>query len=376
MIYFDNAATSYPKPFSVHLKAAQGALQYSFNSGRGGYRQSLRASEAIYDVREKAAKFFNADSSRVVFTKNCTEALNIAIKSACQKGGHVLISALEHNSVSRVVHALTAQGRIRYDVFAYYYDTERLLREIERKTTPNTKVLICTHASNLSGVVFPIREIGAYCRVHGITFVVDAAQSAGILDIDIQRDCIDVLCTAGHKGLMGEMGTGLLIASEAVSLKPLLQGGTGSRSYDLLQPRDMPEGFEAGTLNNSGILSLGAGIDFILHCGREEIYRHELKLAETMYTLLQELPEVLLYTKPPAYGANVGTLMFNYKNYTSEQTASLLSVYGICTRGGFHCAPLAHRFYATQTRGAVRVSFGAFNTEKQCRQFIAALAQI
>ena len=375
MIYFDNSATSYPKPLGVYCKSTQAQILYSFNSGRGGYKESVKASEMIYSVREKAAAFFGAAPENVIFTKNCTEALNMAIKGIAQKGEHILISSLEHNSVSRVVQQLADCGIAEYDIFDYSYDDEKLLQNIKSAVKSNTSMIVCTHASNVFGVVLPVREIGNFCRRKGIVFIVDAAQSAGTLDIDISRDNIDILCTAGHKGLMGNMGTGLIV-SNGIDMLPLLEGGTGSNSLSLIQPLDSPEGFEAGTLNNSGIASLGAGIDYIQNIGMNHIYQHEMSLIAYLYDALADNCLVQLYTPKPVKNKSVAIISFNYADYSSEKTAAILADYGICTRAGYHCSPLAHRCFNTIDRGTVRLSLGAFNKTEQCVKFVDIMSKI
>ena len=371
MIYFDNSATSYPKPLGVYLKAIEAQFLYSFNSGRGGYSQCIRAGEKIYEVREKAARMFNLEASGVVFTKNCTEALNIAIKGSVKQGDHILMSSLEHNSVSRVVNNLGNE----YDIFDYDNNDDKTVESLTAKIKENTRVVVCTHASNVFGCVLPIRRIGAICKSRGITFIVDAPQTAGTLGIDMQQDNIDILCTAGHKGLIGTMGTGLLMLKNA-DIKPLLYGGTGSNSFDLTQPTDKPEGFEAGTLNNGGILSLGAGIDYINNNGISNICNHEMELCKYLYGELESNPDVTLYTPQPENGKSVAIISFNFADYASEKTAAILADNGICTRAGYHCAPLAHKHFGTAERGTVRISLGAFNKPEQCVKLVETLNSI
>lgn len=372
MIYFDNSATSYPKPISVYLKTIEAQLRYSFNSGRGGYREAIASAEKIFEVRLKLAELFGAKANNIVFTKNCTEALNIAIKGFAKQGSHILISSLEHNSVSRVVHNLPDT---QYDVFEYSYDTEELLNNIKEKIKENTSLLVCTHASNVFGNILPIREIGELCSKKGIIFIVDAAQTAGTLNIDVVRDNIDVLCTAGHKGLLGMMGTGVLVINNT-EITPLIQGGTGSSSFSLAHPDEIPEGFEAGTLNNTGILSIGAGVNYLLNNGVDSIYKHEMSLVSFLYDELMADEKAALYTPKPVRNSFVPIISFNYADYSSEKTASLLSDYGICTRAGYHCSPLAHKSFGTEDRGTVRISVGVFNRIEQCTKFLEVLSKI
>lgn len=375
MIYFDNSATSYPKPFGVYCKSLEAQLRYSFNSGRGGYRESVRTSDKIFSVREKASEFFGAVPHHIVFTKNCTEALNIAIKGSVKKGDRILISSLEHNSVSRVVQTLSDNEIADYDIFDYSPDESETIQNFTQKMKSDTSVVVCTQASNVFGCIMPIRKIGEICRRKGIVFIVDAAQSAGILDIDMTRDNIDILCTAGHKGLMGAMGTGMMIVGD-VPLLPLLEGGTGSSSLNLQQPSELPEGFEAGTLNNSGILSLGAGMDYINATGMDAIYQHEMSLVSYLYDELKSMEEVTLYTPKPQKNKDVAIISFNFADYSSEKTAALLSDNGVCTRAGYHCSPLAHQAFGTIDRGTVRISLGAFNKIEQCVKFVDILSRI
>lgn len=376
MIYFDNAATTYPKPASV-IRAVDDVLRnLSFNSGRGGYRQSIQASEMIYSARECVADFFNAEPENIIFTKNCTESLNIAIKGSVKRGEHIIISSLEHNSVSRVAEKLRKDGIITYDIADFSYDDDTVINNFENLIKNNTSLIVCTHSSNAFGVSFPIRKIGQLCKKHSLRFIVDGAQGAGVADIDMKRDNIDILCAPGHKCLMGVMGTGIMAVSKNVMVDELLQGGTGSGSLSLSQPDFSPDKFEAGTLNNAGIMSVKKGIDYINYHGRENIYNHELSLCRYLYNELDNINKVSLYTPYPEYGKTMPIISFNISDYPSEKTASLLAAKGICTRAGYHCTPLAHKHFGTFDTGTVRLSLGVFNVKKECTSFIDVVKKL
>lgn len=366
MIYFDNAATSYPKPRNVISSVMPSVAKYSFNSGRGGYKQSLACAEMIYDVREKVADFFGFSPENIVFTKNCTEALNMAIKGSVKKGEHIIISSLEHNSVSRVVNKLQLDGVCTYDVADFSFDDEITLNNFSSLIKPNTSLVVCTHSSNAFGVSLPIAKIGSLCRKNGIRFIVDGAQGAGVADINAKRDNIDILCAPGHKCLYGLMGTGFMAIADSIKLDTLIQGGTGSSSLLLTQPEFSPDRYEAGTLNNVGIISLGRGIDFIRSVGREKIYESELSLCEYMYDAFSNMDNVTLYTPAPRKNKTMPILSFNVNSMPSERTASVLGARGICVRSGYHCSPLAHKHFDTLQGGTVRISVGAFNVKKEC----------
>lgn len=366
MIYFDNAATSYPKPRNVISSVMPSVAKYSFNSGRGGYKQSLACAEMIYDVRENVADFFGFSPENIVFTKNCTEALNMAIKGSVKKGEHIIISSLEHNSVSRVVNKLQLDGVCTYDVADFSFDDEITLNNFSSLIKPNTSLVVCTHSSNAFGVSLPIAKIGSLCRKNDIRFIVDGAQGAGVADINAKRDNIDILCAPGHKCLYGLMGTGFMAIADGIKLDTLIQGGTGSSSLLLTQPEFSPDRYEAGTLNNVGIISLGRGIDFIRSVGREKIYEAELSLCEYMYDAFSNMDNVTLYTPAPRKNKTMPILSFNVNSMPSERTASVLGARGICVRSGYHCSPLAHRHFDTLQGGTVRISVGAFNVKKEC----------
>ncbi len=376
MIYFDNAATSYPKPSTVLATAFFAMKKYSFNSGRGGYKESIKAGEMIYSVREKVASMFGFEPQNVAFTKNCTEALNMAIKGSVKSGDHIIISSLEHNSVSRVAEKLFDDGTIDYDIAKYSYDDDETVKNFEVLIKPNTTLVVCMHSSNAFGVSFPIAKIGKMCKSHGVRFVVDGAQGAGVADINAKRDNIDVLCAPGHKCLLGAMGTGFIAVRDGLKISTFEEGGTGSNSLSLKQPDFMPDRLESGTLNNSGIASLGKGIDYINSYGTDAVYDHELSLARYTYSALENIPDVIFYTPLPEKGRAMPIVSFNFGDYSSEKVAAVLAENGICTRGGFHCSPLAHKHFGTADRGVVRVSFGMFNTYRECDALVNVVKKL
>jgi selenocysteine lyase/cysteine desulfurase len=342
MIYFDNSATSYPKPSSVLSQVNIAMKNYSFNSGRGGYKESM----------------------------------NIAIKGSVKKGEHIIISSLEHNSVSRVVQRLFLDNLIDYDIADYSFDDNETVRNFEKLIKPNTSLVVCMYSSNVFGCTFPISAIGNLCKQHNIRFVVDAAQGAGIADIDAVRDNIDILCAPGHKCLYGPMGTGFMAIKDGISLDTIIEGGTGSKSLLLTQPDFTPDRFEAGTLNNSGIIALGEGINFINSKGIDNIYNHELKLVDYLYNELMLIDGIKLYTPNPTKYKSVPIVSFNYKNYSSEKVATFLADNQICVRAGFHCSPLAHKHFGTVDTGAVRLSPGYFNNLYECNRFINVVKKL
>ncbi len=374
MIYLDNSATTNPKPNNVIYATDKAMKNYSFNSGRGGYKKSIITAEKIYNVREKLSSILPYQSQNIAFTQNCTAALNMAIKGSVKKGDHVIISCLEHNAVSRPVNALATKGIITYDVAGISYDDDETISNIKALIKDNTSLIVCMHSSNVFGVVLPVLKIGELCREHGIRLIVDAAQSVGV--IDVKNINADILCAPGHKGLYGPMGTGFIAVGESTNLDTLIEGGTGSLSMSLNQPDIFPDRLESGTLNNSGIIGLGAGVDFVKSKGIGNIYHHELSLIQMIYSELNRLDNVILYTPFPQKDKFAPIISFNYANYPSEKTASLLAEKGIAVRAGLHCAPLAHKFYNTDDRGTVRISPSVFTTTRECEIFINTLKKL
>lgn len=376
MIYLDNSATTNPKPFCVQRAAANAVQNYSFNSGRGGYAKSVITSEQIFNTRNKISEMTGFQPQNIAFTPNCTLALNMAIKGCVKPGDHIIISNLEHNAVSRPVEALKRKGIISYDLAQYSYDTDETVNHFRKLIKPSTRAFVCTMASNVFGCAFPIREIGKLARENNIIMIVDGAQGVGVFEIDAAQDNVDILCCPGHKGLYGPMGTGFIAVGENTELATIIEGGTGSSSLDLSQPSFLPDRLESGTLNNSGIIGLGAGVDFVRCKGLKRIHNYELSLIKYIYNCLCKNSNVTLYTPDPEQFKTSPILSFNYSDYPSEKTAELLAEKGVCVRGGLHCAPLAHNAFSTADRGTVRISPSVFTTAKECEVFINYLKKL
>lgn len=374
VIYLDNGATSFPKPESV-LKAMQNTLvNEGGNAGRGSHKLSLKAAQRVFSVREKIASLFGFDDpENVIFTKNCTESLNICLRGILKSGDHFLISDIEHNSVLRPAHALGKEG-VSYSVYRSL--APNLLYEIEKLIRPNTKLIVASHRSNILPIELPIYDIATLCKKRGIFLVIDAAQSAGSSVTDIKKLGKCAICAPGHKGLFGPTGTGFVIFSSdfpSQEISPLTFGGSGSASAELDMPQLFPERLEAGTVNTVGIAGLGAGVDFVRSIGVGYIREHERELAAYCKQMLLSIGNVNVYM-PSRSG--VGTLLFNVSNMPSEEVSKFLDDKNICTRAGLHCAYLAHKLNSTEKTGAVRVSFGIFNTKKDAESLYFALKSL
>ena len=364
MIYLDNAATTRTKPPAV-ARAVLEALSSYGNCGRGGHQGALSAARAIYETREKIAALLGCPrADHVCFTQNSTQALNIAVCGLLRPGDHVISTDLEHNSVLRPLYRLRdagaavdfvpADSRGRLD----YCGFERLLR-------PETKAIVCTHASNLTGDAVDIARVGRFARKHGLLFILDASQTAGVLPIDMSAMGIDVVCFTGHKSLMGPQGTGGLCLREGLEVHPFAVGGTGVQSYSEAQPGEYPTRLEAGTLNGHGLAGLSAALDFLSETGIARIHAHEDALARRFYEAVRDLPGVTVYgdfsapVRAPVVTLNIGDLD------SAEVSDELAERFGIATRPGAHCAPRLHRALGTEEQGAVRFSWSYFNTEEE-----------
>ncbi len=374
MIYLDNAATTYPKPQSV-IKAVDDALKKTANPGRSGHTLSQSTAISVYEVREKLKDMFSAPSvENVVFTLNCTHAINYVLKGLIKSGDRIVTSSFEHNAVMRPLEKLKKQG-VHIDIAeAYPDDKEATVRSFSRLINTNTKLVICTAASNVIGLKMPIKEIGMMCKQFGISFCVDAAQLAGVCDINMKECNIDYLCIAAHKGLYAPMGTGILITKDN-RLDTIIEGGTGTASIMLDQPNDLPEMLESGTINVPGIIGLGAGIDFVKSKGFDKIYNHEMGLVKRLYKQLKSTPGVKLYTPEPDDNY-APVLSFNINGLNSVDSASKLNSLGFATRAGLHCAPFAHKRIGTIESGTVRICPSVFTSGQDIDKFAAAVRQI
>lgn len=376
MIYLDNSATTYPKPESVREMLRIAPIIYGANPGRGGYSMSNSTALEIYKVRSKIAEMFSAQSEEnVVFTINCTHALNLAIKGLAKKGGHAVTSCLEHNSVMRPLKKLQESGDFSFDVANVFSDDDKTVQSFERKIKSNTDFIVCTYASNVFGDILPIEKIGKLAKKHNIPLIVDAAQAAGVLDIDVKSDNISCLCMPGHKGLYGPVGTGVLVLSEECMPDTIIEGGTGSESKNLLQPSFLPDRFESGTQNTLGIIALGKGIDFVRREKINYIREHENELIYYLFNYLLKSDSFILYNGFDSR-KYVPILSFNTSGLTGEETASYLAQNGIAVRGGYHCNIFAHDYYRTSSVGTARVSVSAFNRKKDIDYLINSLNKI
>nr|WP_326171151.1 aminotransferase class V-fold PLP-dependent enzyme [uncultured Oscillibacter sp.] len=364
MIYLDNAATTRPKPPGVAEAVAE-AMASCGNSGRGVHEDALFAARMVYGVRQRLAEWFGCPrADHVAFTPNSTAALNIAIGGLLRPGDHVISTDWEHNSVLRPLYRLRDRGmdldflsadrRGRLD----YGGLEELLR-------PNTRAVVCTHASNLTGDMADIARVGAFARAHGLLFILDASQTAGSFPIDMVSQGLDVVCFTGHKSLLGPQGTGGLCVGEGVDIRPCLVGGTGVQSFLETQPEEWPTRLEAGTLNSHGVAGLGAALGYLEQMGRDAVRAHECGLARRFYEAVCNLPGVTVYgdftgeERAPIVTLNIGDLD------SSEVSDELAERFGIATRPGAHCAPRLHRALGTEAQGAVRFSWGWANTEEE-----------
>jgi len=375
MVYLDNAATTFPKPEVVYRAVYRFMTEKAANPGRSGHGLSMEAAREVYMCREAAAELFNAPGPEcVAFTLNATHAINIALKGSV-KSGHVVTSGLEHNAVMRPLAKL-AQSGVRYDVAQVdFHDDCVTAANFERLIKPETVMVVCTHASNLCGRVLPLKMLGEMCKSHGIVFLVDASQTAGLLPIDMKDMNIDFLCMPGHKGLYGPMGTGMLIAARGEELDTLIEGGTGSNSSLLEQPDFMPDRLESGTVNAPGIAGLGAGIGFIASRSVEALYKKEMLLAQLLYDRLVDIKNIKLYTPRPGAGY-VPVVAFNIGALSSVEAVSRLDRAGLALRGGLHCTPMAHTFFGTLDQGMIRASIGAFNTADDIHHLAAEVKKI
>ena len=375
MIYLDNAATTMHKPQEV-VDAVAAAMCSMGNAGRGAHAASLGASRTVFETRERLAAFFHAENPKqIVFTANSTESLNVALKGTLNPGEHVVSTVLEHNSVLRPLYALEEQGvevtllKSNLQGMIDYEDFERAIKE-------NTKMIVCTHGSNLTGNVLDIKRIGQIAKKHGLLFVVDASQTAGVFPIDVQDMQIDILCFTGHKGLLGPQGTGGMYVREGVTVRPLKVGGSGVQTYNKKHPTEMPTALEAGTLNGHGIAGLDAAIGYLEREGIDNIRAREQELMWKFYNGVKDIPNIKVYGDFSG-AQRCAVVSLNIGDYdSSEVSDELLMTYGISTRAGGHCAPLMHEALGTVEQGAVRFSFSHYNTDEEVETAIRAVKEL
>ena len=376
MIYLDNAATTYPKPSSVYKNVMKAMKEYGANPGRGSHAMAIEGAKVIYETRELLAELFNLDNPmNAIFTFNATDSLNIAIKGILNSGDHVITTEMEHNSVLRPIKGLEKIG-VENTIVECSSDGTVSLSHIENAIKDNTKLIVATHVSNLTGTIFPIEEIAKICKKHNLLYLLDASQSAGVLDIDLKKYGIDVLAAPGHKGLLGPQGTGILLINTDIDLRQLKEGGTGSRSGSLIHPDFYPDKLEAGTHNLPGIAGLNAGLKYILDKGTKSIYSHEKNLLDIFIKELRKNSKIKIYG-PEAIEHRSGVVPINIEGMDSSEVANILdSSYSIAVRPGLHCAPLAHKAIGTEKIGAVRFGVGPFNKKSDIMEAVKALNEI
>lgn len=376
MLYFDNAATTFPKPEAVYEAVNECMRNYCANPGRGGHKLALQSGRVILEARELLTELFQAESiENIILTHNATDSINLALKGLLKKGSHVITTSMEHNSVLRPLKALEKNG-IETTIVECSKLGEIDIAAIEKEIRKETVLIAATHASNVTGTVLPVADIGALAKAYGLEFLVDASQTAGLYEIDVKKMGISLLAFTGHKSLLGLQGTGGLYIRNGLSLEPMREGGTGSMSESLYQPDILPDRFESGTHNTPGIAGLCAGIKFIKAEGMNNIRKHETELAGYFIEGLEQIEGVKIYgvkdikRQAPVVSINIGDIGSSDISYILDQT------FDIATRPGLHCAPLAHRTIGTLEQGAVRFSFGYFNTKDQVNTAIAAIEQI
>ncbi|WP_053955113.1 aminotransferase class V-fold PLP-dependent enzyme [Inediibacterium massiliense] len=376
MIYLDNAATTYPKPEDVYVAMDVCMRKYGANPGRSGHALALEAGRIIYRTRELLCKLFHIENPmQIIFTCNATDSLNLALKGILKRGDHVITTSMEHNSMIRPIMTLKDIG-VEHTIVQCNQNGEINPKDIKKAIQKNTKLIAMTHGSNVTGTIMPIDEVGKIAKEANILFLVDAAQTAGVYPIDVQKMNIDLLAAPGHKGLLGPQGTGILYIKEGLELIQMKEGGTGSKSELLTQPDILPDRYESGTPNTSGIAGLGAGVEFILKEGIEKIREHEESLTKCMLEGLKQIEKVKIYG-PKDEKKQAAVVSMNIGEEDSSEVSYLLDkVFSIGVRSGLHCAPVAHRTIGTFEQGTVRFSMGYFNTIEDIKKAIKAIERI
>ncbi|WP_250675173.1 aminotransferase class V-fold PLP-dependent enzyme [Paraclostridium ghonii] len=376
MIYLDNAATTFPKPKEVYNAVLDCMENYGANPGRAGHKLAMRAGRVIYECREKVAKLLNVSNPmNIVFTHNATDSLNLAIKGVVKSGDHIITTSVEHNSVIRPIKALEKKGVENTIVKCDKYG-QLNIEDIKKAIKPNTKLIVTTHASNVCGTIIDIEAIGNIAKENNILYLVDASQTLGVYDVDVQKLNVDMVVAPGHKCLLGPQGTGILYIREGLEVDILKEGGTGSNSEELFQPNMMPDRYESGTHNTPGIAGLNAGVKFVLETGIDKIRHHEEHLCEYMIKRLSEIPNIKIYG-PLDSKKRAAVISINIGDIDSGELTFLLDdMYDIATRSGIHCSPLAHETLGTLIQGTVRFSLGYFNTKEDIDKTVDALMEI
>jgi cysteine desulfurase family protein len=374
--YFDNAATTYPKPEAVYREMERFAREVGGSAGRSGHRRAVEAGRTVYAAREAMARLMNApDPLRIAFTKNATEAINLAIWGLVRPGDHVVTTSIEHNSVMRPLAAAGSVG-VEHSVVRCAPDGRLEPSDLEAALREETALVVINHASNVAGTIMPLADVADITRRRGVRLLVDAAQTAGRLPIDVDSCGIDLLAFTGHKELFGPQGTGGLFIGEGVDLAPLCYGGTGSHSTEFEQPREAPDRYESGTLNAMGLAGLGEGARFIAATGVDEIRRHELGLLERLLDGLRSIPGLATYG-PRETGARVAIVPLTIEGFSPPELAELLDTrYAIAVRAGLHCSPAAHGTLGTLETGALRVSLSYLNTADEVDYLVDSLREI
>mgnify|MGYP000880604238 CR=1 FL=1 len=377
MVYLDNAATSFPKPYIVYDEINRCMRNYCANPGRSGHKMSLASAMAVQKTRETISMLFNINNPmQILFTKNATEALNIVIQGVINEGDHVITTSMEHNSVLRPLKQLEKNKRVETSIV--WGNKLGIIdpNSINKLIKSNTCLIICTLSSNVNGIIMPIEEIGKIAKDKNVPFLLDASQGAGSISIDVKKMNLSFMAFPGHKSLLGPQGTGGLYIKEGTLVNPLLQGGTGSFSNILEQPELMPDSHESGTLNLPGLVGLDAGIKFVKCLGPENIQLYKDLLLDRFFEGVQCIKGIKVFSAP-VHNKNSGVLALNFSDYDSTEIAEVLDKrYNIAVRGGFHCSPLAHKTLGTETQGMIRFSLGCFNTIEEIDYTVKALQEI
>lgn len=374
-IYFDNAATSNPKPQSVVEEVQRALTDYNANPGRSGHAAALKAAHCVYNARKSLTNLMHAsDDSCIAFSFNCTDALNLAIKGILRRGDHVVSTMLEHNSVLRPLSGLSARGQIALTLISPDPDGMVKPQAIARAIRKNTRLIVVTHASNVTGAIQPVAAIGEIARREGIPYLIDGAQAIGALPVNVEKLKCDLYAFPGHKSLLGPQGTGGLFIRNGLKLSTLREGGTGTDSDSMLQPDEMPEKYESGTLNMHGLAGLQRGVEYV-QAHMSPVMMHERELTSALLEGLAAMDGITIYS-PREEAARTGIVCFNLGDLSSSETADALARRNIAVRGGLHCAPGAHRILGTLQRGAVRASPGWANTFEEVEDFLRAVSEI